>query len=110
MSKKAVELIKQNPNNIYVSAITAFELGVKVHKKLLEIPKPLTEWFDMAVRLHGIEVISISEMIAIESTQLPVIHRDPADRFIIATAKLGQYTIVTPDRHIKEYPDVNVAW
>ena len=41
--------------------------------------------------------------ICIKSTELPMIHRDPYDRFIIATAIMKSLPVVTTDEHFKEY-------
>ena len=37
------------------------------------------------------------------AVELPDIHRDPADRFIIATALIGNIPVVTADRHFAQY-------
>ena len=37
-------------------------------------------------------------------------HADPADRIIAATARLENYTILTADKKILDYPHVNSAW
>ena len=43
-------------------------------------------------------LIPLSEEVMFKATELPAVHRDPADRFIIATASLGNLTVVTTDR------------
>jgi len=44
------------------------------------------------------------------STELPPIHRDPCDRFLIATAQLAELLLITPDEMIRQYPALNVLW
>jgi PIN domain nuclease of toxin-antitoxin system len=48
-------------------------------------------------------MIDISLEIALKSTTLPRIHKDPADRFIIATAQLYKIPVVTKDKMFNEY-------
>ena len=48
--------------------------------------------------------------VAIRATQLPNLHRDPADRIIIATAMVHQLKIITPDQHIQAYPEIETVW
>lgn len=110
LSEAAEEKIRANTNKICVSAISAFEIGLKAQKKLLKLPLPANKWFEKAVVLHGIEVVPITSEIAMLSTQLPNHHRDPADRMIIATAMINNYTILTPDEHIQRYPKIKVVW
>lgn len=110
LSKRAKAVIKENAGEIYVSAISAFEIGIKSKKKLLKLPYDASDWYQDAIALHGLESLSISDQIAMLSSQLPNIHRDRADRLIVATAHLHNCSIVTPDQHIRDYPDTKVLW
>ncbi len=110
LSENAKELIESNTNKICISAITAFEIGVKTRKKLLKLPLRPDKWLEKAIYLHGIDVAPITAPIALLSTQLPTHHHDPADRLIIATAMINNYTILTPDKHIVQYPKIRVVW
>ena len=110
LSEKAITTISKNKESIYVSAISAFEIAIKVEKKKLKLPKKAQEWFDLALRLHGIKELSITSDILIKSVQLQQHHADPADRIIIATASQHRLTLITPDEHIKKYHGVDVVW
>lgn len=110
LSNKAKVVIAKNAGNLFVSAITGFEIGINVKKELLILPAPAEEWFESATQLHGIEVAPITDKVAIRSTLLPDNHRDTADRFIIATALINKFQIVTADKHISNYADVSVIW
>lgn len=104
------DAIRNNQEGLYVSAISFFEIGVKVNKKLLQLPLEPKEWFENVLRLHHLTELPITSSIALLSTQLPEIHRDPADRMIIATAMQHNLTIITPDKHIHAYPSVKCLW
>lgn len=110
LSKKVRHEISDNANALFVSSITAFEIGIKVSKKLIELPLPPQEWLSKAFYLHGLTELPIDSEIALYATQLPPIHRDPADRLIIATAHKHQLTILTPDQHISSYPQSKTSW
>ena len=45
-----------------------------------------------------------------DETSLTPLHRDPADRIIIATSLITGVSILTPDRQISQYPDVSGVW
>jgi PIN domain nuclease of toxin-antitoxin system len=110
LSEKAKWHIAKSAGSLYISAISAFEIAIKVEKKKLFLPKEPSEWFALALKLHGIIEIPLRSEHLIQSAQLPAYHNDPADRMIIATAKCEKYKIITPDRHIKQYNDILVIW
>jgi PIN domain nuclease of toxin-antitoxin system len=61
-------------------------------------------WAARALTFPGLRLTALSPSIAIESTRLPgEIHRDPADRILIATARLSAASIVTSDERILKY-------
>ena len=106
LSEKARQEIRKAADSLFISAISAFEIGVKVNKKSLAFPMPAQEWFNHACHLHGLIELSIDSEIALYATQLPPIHKDPCDRLIIATAHKHHLTILTPDAHISAYSQV----
>lgn len=93
-----------------MSAISAFEVGTKHRRGSLALPSEPRDWYPQAIRLHGLQELPVNGTIALQSTQLPMIHKDPADRIIVATAQVENLTILTPDPLIRAYPDVRVEW
>ena len=102
LSQTALEEIEQ-VSVVYVSAISGFEISLKYHKGKLGLPVPPQEWFDMAVKHHELTVLSLDVETCIAATELPPIHQDPCDRFIIATAKRHNLPVVTADQRFQEY-------
>jgi PIN domain nuclease of toxin-antitoxin system len=94
----------------YVSAITAFEIGVKYHKGKLVLPKAPQLWFSETISQRGLCILSITDRIAFKAAGLPNIHRDPADRIIIATALEYNFVIVTTDEIFMKYPNIKINW
>ena len=63
------------------------------------------------IELNNWQVENISLEIMEEAYSLPdTFHADPADRIIIATARLNDYTVLTADKKILAYPHVKSAW
>jgi PIN domain nuclease of toxin-antitoxin system len=93
-----------------VSAISGFEIGVKCRRGALILPLPAEEWYEAALSGHGLTEIALDGRCAIRAANLPPIHRDPADRIIVATAATHGLTILTPDALIRAYPGVTVVW
>jgi PIN domain nuclease of toxin-antitoxin system len=86
----------------FVSSISVWEIGIKIKKGNLELGIPLHN-FVSRLKKTNIEIVAIDESIWLENLGLPWKHPDPADRTIVATAKLRQLPIVTPDTHIRSF-------
>ncbi len=110
LTSKARETIFKNQENLFVSAGSVFEIGIKVQKGKLSLPQKTSLWFAKSLELHGLQGMDISAEIAAFSTELPLIHLDPFDRILIATAQVHDLTILTPDTHIRQYPNVKTVW
>jgi len=96
LSPEAREQLEAAPV-VHVSAISAFEIGLECKSGKLRLPVPAAEWFESVVEHHSLAVIPLDWSICNAATDLPPIHRDPCDRFIIATAKSRGLCAITGD-------------
>ena len=80
----------------HVSAISFWELALKVRKKTFGLSRPVASWRSDVLRL-GVHEVAIDGLIAIEASELPHLHDDPADRLIAATALRLGASLVTSD-------------
>lgn len=105
------ELIKANEvDQIGVNAISCWEIAKLFEYGRLDLPCPIKEWFEKALRYPGIVLLDLTPEIAIEATQLPgKFHRDPADQIIVATARIKKCPLVTSDIKILKYPHVKTV-
>ena len=110
LSIKAKSAISENRGFLYSSSISAFEIEMKVKKKKLIIKSKTVDWYKDSLKLHGIKGIPLIAEILVESVNLPDHHNDPCDRMIIATAKMNNLSIITPDQLIKKYRTVKTIW
>jgi len=94
-------------DTIWVSPISAWEISLKTARETLELPLPPKEWFDRVLDHHHLSLAKLSVEILVAANALPWHHRDPADRFIIATARELKATVVTADRRFPLY-DIDV--
>ena len=102
-SKAAIdELVPES--QIFVSTISLWEVAMIESKKRIRFPVTALEWLRKAVTAPGLRVIPISPEIAVESCQLPEsFHGDPADKLLIATARIMDSRLVTHDKKILNY-------
>ena len=102
LSRAALKEINEAPA-VYVSAISGFEIAIKAAKGTLQLPNPPQEWLDKVIEHHGLAVLPLELNVCMAAAQLPPIHADPCDRFIIAAAKLHDLTVVTTDEQFEKY-------
>ena len=88
---------------LYVSAVSGFEIALKVGDGKLRLPLAPLEWFEAATDHYGLTILPLDLRTCISAAMLPPIHDDPADRFIIATAKLNHLAVVTKDEWFEKY-------
>jgi PIN domain nuclease of toxin-antitoxin system len=98
-------------SEIYVSAITVAELACAVERRRIVIDRHWKKWFRHYTALNNWQVEAISLEIMEEAYSLPdSFHADPADRIIVATARINDATVVTKDQKILGYPHVKSLW
>ncbi len=86
---------------LLVSDITLWEVAMLHGLGRLRFSIPLREWLERAVAPPLVRRVGVSPAIAAELADLPeTFHRDPADRILLATARLLGATLVTQDRRI----------
>ena len=88
---------------VYVSAISGFEIAIKNKKNKLHLPVAPLEWFTTVIEHHDLYVLPLDLPVCIRSIELPPIHSDPCDRFIIATAEIHNLQVITTDGMFSRY-------
>jgi PIN domain nuclease of toxin-antitoxin system len=102
--------LEQKQGALFVSAISAFEIGIKHQKKKLSLPMKPEPWFHEALAFHGLTELALTSKIFFGATALPDHHNDPVDRIIVATAAFHKLTILTPDEKIRRYATIKTLW
>jgi PIN domain nuclease of toxin-antitoxin system len=90
--------------NAVVSAASVWEASIKRASGRLRGPD-----LGVSIAAAGLSLLAIDEHHAKLAGELPLIHRGPFDRMLVAQARLEQLTIVTSDREIPKY-GVPVVW
>ena len=88
---------------VWVCAITGFEIALKVRRSQLVLPLSPREWLRQVIEHHDFSELALSLDLCARSAELPPIHRDPADRLIIAAALEHSLTVVTTDATFGSY-------
>jgi PIN domain nuclease of toxin-antitoxin system len=113
LSKKAKRYVDAavKEKAIMISSISVWEVALLVARKRLILTLELSDWIAKSEMLPFFKFIPVDNSVAIKSVNLPQpLHRDPADRIIIATAISLGAPIVTKDEKILNYPHVQTIW
>ena len=105
LSEPAAAAIRNVANAVYVSAATAWEIVIKKALGKLEAPDDLDE---VLRKCHFTPLpIIVANALAVQS--LPMHHRDPFDRMLVAQAHVEGMTIVTRDPKVLDYAVPNIV-
>lgn len=106
LSRAALTAIRnaESGGNLRISVISIWELAMLEKRGRVALPMNVRTWVDQALGKSGIAVAPLTAEIAIESVHLPgELHGDPADRMLVATARLSGATLLTKDAQLIRY-------
>lgn len=87
-----------------IAAISVWEAALLASRGRVVVDRPLAQWIMEAVSAPGLLIEPLLPQIAVEASSLPeTFHRDPADRLIVATARVENATLMTRDQRILDY-------
>lgn len=87
-----------------VSAISCWEIAQLVKRKRIDLPISAKHWIELASM--NMEILPINKEIALLAEELANHHKDPADRFIIATSVFYQLPIMSLDTAFPKYLEI----
>ncbi len=99
IAAKTRSMIADPANDVFASAASIWELGLKVSKGKLRLPLAFHE----TLGVHGIRTLPFTAPHAMESISLPAIHGDPFDRALVAQCRLENLTLATRDGMLGDY-------
>jgi PIN domain nuclease of toxin-antitoxin system len=100
----AVDQASRDGKAIYVSPITAWEIGLLAARGRIAMSVPPQTWFERLLAVPGVALADLSVRVLIASSYLPgTPPRDPADRMIAATARENGYKLITRDQLLLDY-------
>ncbi|RZK14503.1 MAG: type II toxin-antitoxin system VapC family toxin [Hymenobacter sp.] len=106
----AVAGLLQQPDAIcYMSRASLIEIAIKLNIGKLKLLNPFALWL-AKTKFSGFRLLEIQNSHLLEFLQLPLHHRDPFDRLLIAQALAEDLTLVSRDGKFKEYAGLKLRW
>ncbi len=81
-----------------------------IQKKRLALSVDETIWMRRVEELKFFQFVPVDNEIAKLAVLLPDLHQDPADRIIVATARILETTLITKDERLLSYPNIATLW
>ena len=95
-------------NELWLSPISVWEALLLAERGRLSVPAPAGDWIRQMVSAMPRREAPVTHEVAILSRELKLVHQDPADRFLAATARVFDLTLVTADERLLGAPDISV--
>jgi PIN domain nuclease of toxin-antitoxin system len=87
-----------------VSAITFWEVAMLERRRRVSLSQPIERWRETILGPSAMREVEVDGAVAIEAVRLPGdLHEDPADRILVATARVRGWTLATRDSRLLEY-------
>ena len=109
LQEATIAQIVDETNELWFSVASVWEMGIKVGLGKLPLPEPIDRYLASRMKQLGARSLEIRADHALQAGKLPLHHRDPFDRMLIAQAQVEGMTIVTSDRMFDRY-EVEILW
>lgn len=102
-SESSRALIENTDNELYLSAASAWEIAIKCSLGKLRLPEPPVRYVPARMETLRTLALSIEHAHALQVSTLPMHHRDPFDRLLIAQAQIEELPVLTADPLFSRY-------
>ena len=109
LSTVARSAIEDRDNSLYLSIASLWEITIKLSLGKLDLQLSVDEMVESFLIPGGIEILQIQTKHLSILRDLPLHHRDPFDRMIIAQAKLEKMTLISADGMFDQY-GISLLW
>ena len=109
LSSEARSLLEGREHELCLSAASAWEIAIKYSQGKLRLPDPPVKYVPTRLERFGVLSLAIDQAHALHASTLPLHHRDPFDRILVAQAQLEQLSILTSDPMFEAYDVRTIA-
>lgn len=109
LNEDAIKQIADEANEVWFSVASVWEMGIKVAIGKLPLPEQIDDYVSTRMTQLGALSLEIRVSHALRVAALPLHHRDPFDRMLIAQAQIEDMTLVSADSTFNQY-EVSLLW
>ena len=103
LNEEAIEHIADERNELWFSVASIWEIGIKVAIGKLPLPKPVDSYISSRMVQLDMQYLEIRSPHALRAAALPLHHKDPFDRMLIAQAQIEEMTLVSADSRFSNF-------
>jgi len=100
LSSPLLRVMRNPETELFLSPISIWELTILVSKGRVVLTNDVAEWVSEVLSQVPIQEVPLTIDVALETAKLSLPHQDPADQFIVATARVYNLTLATADGRI----------
>jgi len=108
LSSRVTATLENPGNELWLSPISLWEVLTLCQKNRLTLHPNPQAWITNSLDAVPMREAQITYQVAQETARVQLAHRDPADRFLVATARVFDLTLVTADEHLLKARQVSV--
>ena len=108
LSRRVVAELQNTSNELWLSPISLWEVLTLCQKGRLSLYPNPADWISNMLSAVPMHEAQVTYEVAQETDRVRLPHRDPADRFLVATARVFDLTLVTADDHLLKSKQVSV--
>ncbi|HEY1015185.1 MAG TPA: type II toxin-antitoxin system VapC family toxin [Herpetosiphonaceae bacterium] len=108
-TKPARQIIESPENGLFVSIASIWEMAIKVSLGKLHLSQPFDLFVTNQLMLNDIGILDISISHTLRVATLPLHHRDPFDRLIVAQSQTESLPLISADSLLDPY-DITRIW
>jgi PIN domain nuclease of toxin-antitoxin system len=109
LSAKVVDIVTLPENDLLLSVASGWETTLLWKLNRIDLPEDPEIFIPQIIQSLSLTPLSISFETAITAASLPLIHRDPFDRLLVAIAMQKQIAILSKDRMLEKYT-IQTIW
>ena len=103
LSSRARAMVSGSRHELMLSAVSAWEIAIKHALGKLDLPADPVEYVTSRMTASAVLPLAITHAHALQVGRLPMHHRDPFDRLLVAQAQLENLSVLTTDRQLAAY-------
>ena len=108
-SELAKEIFLNEDNELFLSAVTGFEIAVKYSLGKLRLAEPPKEFIANRIKANALIELPLSMIHALALQNMPLHHKDPFDRLLVAQAMVNQIPLLSADQQLSAY-EIKRLW
>jgi len=103
LSSNTIAAISSMENAVFLSVVIAWELQIKIALNKILLKESLQSSFESEQKINGFRILPVTLPHTMYLSNLPLHHKDPFDRLLIAQAITENMTVLTSDRKFSAY-------